>query len=249
MGKIFYKGVDYSSPTSSGVSGVKGNKETVYRVGNVNITSEDVGALAENGDSKDNTVTYTSADATTADAWTDVAVLATGEKHSSIFAKISTMFKNIRYIYTHFIKSENILETLEEISANTTSGKVAGALAVKELNGNLNDIEYGSFEEFAGWNFSTSNYICKKNGFVIINFAVQAINPLVTGTWTSCKISSENFRPRKNISFTGNAHNQGSTRVPVTFTIYTNGNITFEIGNNNLSSVVDWFVFSGIYVV
>ena len=115
MGKIFYKGIDYSSPTSSGVSGVKGNKETVYRVGNVNITPENVGALAENGDSKDNTVTYTSADDTTADAWTDVAVLATGEKHSSIFAKISTMFKNIRYIYTHFIKSENILDTLEEI--------------------------------------------------------------------------------------------------------------------------------------
>ena len=137
MGKIFYKGVDYSSPTSSGVSGVKGNKETVYRVGNVNITPEDVGALAETGDSKDNTVTFASADSTTAYAWTDVAVLATGEKHSSIFAKISTMFKNIRYIYTHFIKSENILETLEEISANTTSGKVAGALAVKELNSKL----------------------------------------------------------------------------------------------------------------
>lgn len=93
----------------------------------------------KNGDSKDNTVTFESFDSTTADAWTDVAVLATGEKHSSLFAKISTMFKNIRYIYTHFIKSENILETLEEIVANTQSGKVAGALAVKELNRNLND--------------------------------------------------------------------------------------------------------------
>lgn len=91
----------------------------------------------KDGDSKDNIVTYTSADDTTADTWTDVAVLATGEKHSSLFAKISTMFKNIRYIYTHFIKSENILETLEEIVANTQSGKVAGALAVKELNSNL----------------------------------------------------------------------------------------------------------------
>ena len=137
MGKIFYKGVDYSSPTSSGVSGVKGNKETVYRVGNVNITPENVGALAENGDSKDNTVTFTSADSSTADAWEDVTVLASKEKHSSLFGKISTMFKNVRYIYTHFIKSENILDTLEEIVANKQSGKVAGALAVKELNGKL----------------------------------------------------------------------------------------------------------------
>lgn len=95
----------------------------------------------KDGDSKDNIVTFTSADDTTADAWTDVAVLATGEKHGSLFAKISTMFKNIRYIYTHFIKSENILETLEEIVANTQSGKVAGALAVKELNSNFNNYE------------------------------------------------------------------------------------------------------------
>ena len=137
MGKIFYKGIDYSSPTSSGVSGVKGNKETVYRVGNVNITPENIGALAENGDSKDNTVTFTSADSSTADAWEDVTVLASKEKHSSLFGKISTMFKNVRYIYTHFIKSENILDTLEEIVANKQSGKVAGALAVKELNGKL----------------------------------------------------------------------------------------------------------------
>ena len=109
----------------------------------------------KDGDSKDNIVTYTSADDTTADAWTDVAVLATGEKHSSLFAKISTMFKNIRYIYTHFIKSENILETLEEIVANTQSGKVAGALAVKELNSSLTDV--GKYISAHG--FSTSENI------------------------------------------------------------------------------------------
>ena len=116
----------------------------------------------------------------------------------------------------------------------------------------MNNIEYGSFEVAAGWNLNLSsggNYICKKNGFVIINFAIQAINPLITGTWIPCKISSENFRPRKDIFFTGNAHNQGSTRVPVTFTIRTNGNIELEIGSTNLSSTVNWFGFSGIYVV
>ena len=113
----------------------------------------------------------------------------------------------------------------------------------------MNNIEYGSFEEFAGWNFSALNYICKKNRFVIINFTVQAINPLVTGSWVSCKISSENFRPREDTYFTGNAHYQGGTRVPITFKIYPNGNIELQIGNNNLSSPVDWFSFSGIYVV
>lgn len=44
-----YKGVDYSAPTASGVSGVKGAKENAYRVGNVNITPANIGALSVDG--------------------------------------------------------------------------------------------------------------------------------------------------------------------------------------------------------
>ena len=57
--------------------------------------------LNNDGDSKNNTTTFTSSDVAdgSASAWTSVAVLASGEKHSSIFAKISQMFKNIRYLY------------------------------------------------------------------------------------------------------------------------------------------------------
>lgn len=43
MGKIYYNGVDYSTPTSSGVAGVKGSAESTYRTGNVNITPENIG--------------------------------------------------------------------------------------------------------------------------------------------------------------------------------------------------------------
>ena len=34
-----------------------------------------------------------------ASAWTTVSKLSSGEKHSSIFAKVSQMFKNVRYLY------------------------------------------------------------------------------------------------------------------------------------------------------
>ena len=71
--------------------------------------------LETTGDSKDNTVTFSSSDSTTATAWTDTEVLASGEKHSSLFAKISTMFKNIRYLY-------NTLTTLD-----TNLGKLTWA--------------------------------------------------------------------------------------------------------------------------
>ena len=44
MGKIYYNGIDYSTPVVSGVSGVKGNSESSYRTGNVNLTPANLGA-------------------------------------------------------------------------------------------------------------------------------------------------------------------------------------------------------------
>lgn len=54
--------------------------------------------LDVDGDSKDNTVTFTSADKTDPAALADVEVLASGETHASILEKASTMFKNVRYL-------------------------------------------------------------------------------------------------------------------------------------------------------
>ena len=48
---------------------------------------------------EDATPAFTSNDSTTANAWTNVAVLASAETMKSILNKISTMFKNIRYLY------------------------------------------------------------------------------------------------------------------------------------------------------
>lgn len=55
--------------------------------------------MEKTGDSKDNKTTFSSSDTLTPSAWTDVAVLKSGETHKSIFGKISAMFKNIRYIW------------------------------------------------------------------------------------------------------------------------------------------------------
>lgn len=85
----------------SGVTGIKGSKERNYRQGNVNLTPEQIGAVAEDGDASDTTVAFTSSDTPDADvsAWTSVATLVSGEKHASLFAKVSQMFKNVRYLY------------------------------------------------------------------------------------------------------------------------------------------------------
>lgn len=122
---------------ASAVTGVKGNKETTYRQGNINITPDDIGALAVDDDSKDNTVSFTSYDDLSPTQFNYVPLLSSGEKHSSLFSKISTMFKNIRWLY-------NILGTTD-ISV-IGNGTITGAIStlnrtfttqINELNTNL----------------------------------------------------------------------------------------------------------------
>lgn len=111
------------------VTGVKGNKETTYRRGNVNITPANIGALAEDGNTNNNTVSFTSADSTSPTGWTDVNTLESGEKHSSLFNKISTMFKNIRWLY-------KMLGTTD--ISGIGNGTVTGGLSA--LNSNLGKV-------------------------------------------------------------------------------------------------------------
>ena len=75
--------------------------------------------LTKIGNSANNTITFTSADNTNPTAWTDVSVMTSGEKHSSFFNKISTMFRNVRYLY-------KMLGTTD--ISQTGSGTVTGAI-------------------------------------------------------------------------------------------------------------------------
>lgn len=90
-------------------------------------------------DSKNNTVTFTSTDNTSifnsgnlggqsTYAWTAVSKIATGEKHSSLLNKVSTMFKNIRTI-AKLIGTTNI----SSIGDGTLSGGISA------LNNDLTD--------------------------------------------------------------------------------------------------------------
>lgn len=99
-GSNIYKTTDgyWDVLAGSPVTGVKGNVETTYRRGNVNITPENIGALAIDGDSSDNITSFESGDGE-GDKYVEVPTMSSGETHKSLFAKISTMFKNIRYLF------------------------------------------------------------------------------------------------------------------------------------------------------
>ena len=89
--------------------------------------------LNTDGDSKDLTNTFVSQDSTNVTQWTNVDVLTSGEKHSSVFNKISTMFKNIRYLYKMLGTAD--ISTLGE-GANI--GTVTGAIS--KLNSDFEDL-------------------------------------------------------------------------------------------------------------
>ena len=111
------------------VTGVKGDKEDKYRNGNVNLTAENIGAVAIGGDTAENTVAFTSTDATDPNEYTDVELLASGEKHSSLFSKMSTMFKNIRYLY----KAHGTTD-ISEIGDGTVTG------SIESMNSKLSEL-------------------------------------------------------------------------------------------------------------
>ena len=92
----------------------------------INVNGTEYGVNGVAGDSKDDTTTFTSSDVAdgSANAWTSVEVLASGEKHSSIFAKVSQMFKNVRYLYkTLTALNTNKLQIVECSTARSTAAK------------------------------------------------------------------------------------------------------------------------------
>lgn len=144
----------------SPVTGVKGANETNFRRGNVNITCENIGALATDGDSQDNTVTFTSNDSLTGDS-TPPALLTSGETHASILSKVSTVFKNVRWLLSKMGTTD--ISTLGD-------GTVTGALST--LNSNI----YKQIISTA-LNFSSNMQIYKNNLLMDKGEIIVSINP------------------------------------------------------------------------
>lgn len=87
------------------------------QTGDVEITAEDINCSAK--DTSNSTVTFESGDSKTDKTYTDINVLSSEEKHSTLFNKISIMIKNIRYIWS-LIGNTNI--------SSISDGTIRGAI-------------------------------------------------------------------------------------------------------------------------
>lgn len=170
------------SMQSAQVTGVKGNNETEYRKGEVNLTAENIGAVEIGGDVAENTVTYESNDCGP-DGTPDLISLeklTTGEKLSALMKKVSIIANNFRY----FLKmlGTNDISSLGD-------GTVTGGLVT--LNDNLNnylhktDIGYPSISFVEKYSYSgqffTENSKVIINGRFIYDGVFQAHNWYVIG--------------------------------------------------------------------
>lgn len=126
-------------------NGVKA-EDVTYNDSNVKLALDTLGTringkLDKTGESTNNTISYTSNDNSSifnsgnlggqsTYAWSTVAKISTGEKHSSLLNKVSAMFKNIRTI-AKLIGTTDI----SSIGNGTLSG------GISQLNIDLNDVK------------------------------------------------------------------------------------------------------------
>lgn len=113
------------------VTGVKGAKEAYYRRGNVNITPTNIGAVAEDGNISDTTVTF--ADATTR------ANLVSGEKVSTGFRKIKKWFADLKSFAFKDL-ANNLTTTTTGSALDASQGKILND-KYGELNRSLGNLK------------------------------------------------------------------------------------------------------------
>lgn len=135
------------------------------------------------GDTKDNVTTFTSSDVADgqATAWTSVVPLESGEKHSSIFAKVSQMFKNIRYLF-------KMLGTTDISSIG--DGSVTSAISALNVSlANKTDVSLVGYSTLftppTGWSISAG--VCYRIGnLVYFTIGLASSSGLASGSSITC---------------------------------------------------------------
>lgn len=151
------------------------------------------GKMEPDGDSAENTVTFESGDTEDPAVWADVGVIESGEKHGSLFRKISLAVRNTRFLKKMLEKLNTDLsgkvsksDVINNLISTDTDKPLSAAQGRALANGNANDstARLALTKNVALINFSSSTiftrfgaqYIVKigKMAFVHLYFSVNA---------------------------------------------------------------------------
>ncbi len=188
--------------------------------------------LTKIGDSTNNTTTFTSADTESPTSWTNVSVLTSGEKHSSIFNKISTMFKNLRYLY-------KILGTTSISSIG--NGTVTGAIST--INNNLSNWETLTISEtYSGFKYTGG--LMKYHPILKLAFISVTIQA-TAATTTGVKIDMCKFSKIPSVNTALSARSPNTAGQAVNVAIFTDG--TLSLSTEKAIPKDGYILCSGIY--
>lgn len=188
--------------------------------------------LTKTGNSENNTVSFTSTDTANPTSWTNVSTLISGEKHSSIFNKISTMFKNVRYLY-------KILGTtsISSIGGGTVTG------AISTINTNLSNWEMLTISEiYSGFNYIGG--LMKYHPILKLAFISVTIQA-TAATTTGVKIDMCKFSKLPSVNTALSARSPNTAGQAVNVAIFTDG--TLSLSTNKAIPVNGYILCSGVY--
>lgn len=145
------------------------------------------------GDSANNTAAFTSGDAASPTGWADIGVVASGEKHSSLFRKMSLAVKNLRYLYK-LIGTTNI----SAIGGGTLTG------AINALNTGIPALTFDNTWQICykvtGWGLFVLIPLISTAQKLTVTKAEMFIR--LSGTWESLTITrTRAFGPYHQIIF------------------------------------------------
>ena len=157
---------------------------------NVSDTTYDI------SQSPDATFTATSNDNASPTSWTDVAVLASGETNSSIFSKISSMFKNIRFLYSKLGTSDfssagntvsAALAALQTNKASTaTFTSAANGLVPAAKSGDTSYLTSAYVLTGAGWKAGTKYNTDTNTTYAVATTNANGLMPALNGNSAMC---------------------------------------------------------------
>lgn len=182
-------------------------------------------------DTANDIVTFTSSDVADgqATAWTSVAKLESGETHASMFAKISQMFKNVRYLY----------KTL----GNTDLSAIGG--------GTISDIiqkltTYASFNVTAASGVTINSQSCYKVGTSVV-ISICFLSFALPATWSAKNIASipSAYAPKKTF-YSRIVLSNGFVGI---LYVYNNGTISIQSTTSVTGNVPNYYTINLAYPI
>ncbi len=184
------------------------------------------------GNTQNNIATFNSEDSTTPDSWTDVSILTSGEKHCNLFNKISTMCRNVRYLW-HLIGNNQL---------SVGDGTITGA--INELN--MGFVVAMASRPEGGYVISEDSYVLRNKFGQIDIFCNVTCMAVAQNEWHTVALVNGNYAPANYRALSCIAINTESlVRTAIQCFVYSDGSV--RINKGNLPAGLYVYIISGSY--